>query len=331
MISPWRIPVDLAVVIVLACLGIGIVLLPGSGDMSLRVVIGLVFVLFLPGYAFIAALFPEAGHYRRDDDELTGGRGVSLLRKRGIDGIERVALSFGFSLAIVPLIALVLDITRGGIGGLPMLASISGFTIIVATIAMHRRWQLPPERRFFLPYRTWIERGRENVFHPNDRTQLLLNILLVSSVILATSGIVYAIAVPQHGERFTEFYLLTEDDDGELVASDYPAEFVQGDEASLVIGIDNHEEQTVTYTIVIQLERLIHTENRSYVVERSELDEISVTLEPGETWLHEHTLEPDIVGEDLRLSYLLYVDEPPSQPHRDNAYRDLHIWIDVHA
>ena len=47
-------------------------------------------MLFLPGYALIATLFP-----RKDD----------------LDGIERIALSFGLSIAITPLLGLALNYT----------------------------------------------------------------------------------------------------------------------------------------------------------------------------------------------------------------------------
>jgi len=54
----------------------------------LRLLLGILFVLFIPGYWMVTALFP------RDD---------------AIDGIERIALSIGLSIAIVPPIALILD------------------------------------------------------------------------------------------------------------------------------------------------------------------------------------------------------------------------------
>ncbi len=60
---------------------------------SVRIFLGLLFVLFLPGYIFVAALFPK---------------------KADVDSIERVALSFGLSIAIVPLIGLILNYTPLG-------------------------------------------------------------------------------------------------------------------------------------------------------------------------------------------------------------------------
>ena len=56
-----RLPADLAAILVLSGLTVATVFIPGLNETPLRVLFGLVFVLFLPGYAFIAALFPEAG------------------------------------------------------------------------------------------------------------------------------------------------------------------------------------------------------------------------------------------------------------------------------
>jgi len=88
-----RIPIDLALVITLTLACILFVLAPRLNETPVQVVLGLLLVLFLPGYSLIAALFP-----RRDD----------------LDGIEQIALSFGLSIAIVPLIGLALNYTPYG-------------------------------------------------------------------------------------------------------------------------------------------------------------------------------------------------------------------------
>ena len=60
----------------------------------LRYVLGSLFVLYLPGYSLIEALYP---------------RGEEL------EPLERLALSIGLSLALVPLVGLLLNYTPWGI------------------------------------------------------------------------------------------------------------------------------------------------------------------------------------------------------------------------
>jgi len=67
-----RLPADLAATIGLTIITILVVILPVINETPLRVVFGLPFVLFLPGYAFIAALFPEAGESPEEHDDVFG-------------------------------------------------------------------------------------------------------------------------------------------------------------------------------------------------------------------------------------------------------------------
>ncbi|RDZ95597.1 hypothetical protein DEQ92_21740, partial [Haloferax sp. Atlit-6N] len=68
-----NLPADLAAVVVLVFLTIAAVVLPGIRTTPLRVLFGLPFVLFVPGYAFIAALFPEQGHGPSDEETPDAG------------------------------------------------------------------------------------------------------------------------------------------------------------------------------------------------------------------------------------------------------------------
>ena len=100
---------DLALVIILVLLTIPFVLIPPLNEISpVRIILGLPLVLFLPGYSLIATLFP---------------------RKADLDGIERIALSFGLSIAITPLLGLALNYTPFGIRLSPVLIVLSVFTI----------------------------------------------------------------------------------------------------------------------------------------------------------------------------------------------------------
>jgi len=122
-----RVPIDLALVIALTLACILFVMVPPLNETPVRVVLGLLLVLFLPGYSLIAALFP-----RRDD----------------LDGIERIALSFGLSIAVVPLLGLGLNYTQYGIRLVPVLLGLSLFTILLALIAYMRRARISEAERF---------------------------------------------------------------------------------------------------------------------------------------------------------------------------------------
>jgi len=163
-----RLPADLAVVVILTITTVLVVFVPGVNDTPLRVVFGLPFVLFLPGYAFIAALFPESSESLPDETdtdtnvETTNGgdaeeivetdtepaedgrRSLSGNERSGIDGIERVALAFGLSIAIVPLLGLILNFTPWGIRLVPIVVTVAGFTLLSTGVAARRRWALPP-------------------------------------------------------------------------------------------------------------------------------------------------------------------------------------------
>jgi hypothetical protein len=92
---------------------------------ALRWIAGTVFVLFIPGYVITEALFP---------------------RGRDLGGIERFALSIGLSLALVPLIGLLLDYTPWGIRLTPVVISLIILTIGLSIVALARRFALSLER-----------------------------------------------------------------------------------------------------------------------------------------------------------------------------------------
>jgi len=85
----------------------------------IRYVFGSVFVLWSPGYSLIKVLFPT----------------------KELDAIERVALSIGMSLAIVPLTGLLLNYTPFGIRSTPITLSLLALTLVFATVAVVREPQ----------------------------------------------------------------------------------------------------------------------------------------------------------------------------------------------
>ena len=92
-----------------------------------RYLLGSVFVLWLPGYSFIKALFPTKVPIPTGTKEL--------------DNIERIALSLGLSLALVIITGLLLNYTPWGIRVTPITLSLLALTTILATIALIREHQ----------------------------------------------------------------------------------------------------------------------------------------------------------------------------------------------
>lgn len=321
-----RLPADLAAVVAIVVLTNGVVFLPVVNESPLRVLFGLPLVLFVPGYALVAALFPEAG----------GSSGQSSVDEaeptspdEGIDGIERVALSFGLSIAVVPLIGLVLNFTPWGIRLVPIMVAISSVTLLLVAVGARRRWSVPDDERFVVPYHSWFREGRAELLEPDSRADAALNVLLVVSVLLAVGSVGYAVAVPKQGESFTEFYLLTENESGALVADDYPTEFDRGESRQVTVGIGNQEYERSNYTVVVELQRVTIVDNETRVDEATELRRFSPTLDHNETWHRQHTITPQTTGERLRLQYLLYRGDPPEPLNRSAAYRELHLWVNV--
>lgn len=88
---------------------------------AIRWVLGCIFVLCLPGFVTIQALFPG---------------------RRDLGDIERFVLSICLSIAITPLIGLVLNYTPWGIRLKPVVASLSAFTAATGFVATYRKFQL---------------------------------------------------------------------------------------------------------------------------------------------------------------------------------------------
>jgi MFS family permease len=107
---------DLILINVLSVLLILVIFLfPNS---PVRIILGLPFVLFFTGYVSISALFP---------------------RQEELDIIERLTFSTGLSIAITPLIGLILNYTSFGIRVYSLMFSLFSFILLVSIVAIYRR------------------------------------------------------------------------------------------------------------------------------------------------------------------------------------------------
>jgi uncharacterized membrane protein len=316
------------------------VLVPGIRETPLRIVFGLSFALFVPGYVFVSIIFPEASDSPGENSEniMLGGEGGvedgttqkdTLWPGRRIDMAERFVFSIITSVAIVLLVGLIVEQTAWGFRLVPTIAAVSGLVLIGCGAAVLRRRAISPNRRFRLPYEGWLRVVDLEQSDFDPRIDSALNVLLACSVLVAAGGMGYALSVSDSGEAFTEFYILGEDNDGRLVAEEYLENFTRGESQSLHVGVGNHQGKQMRYTVVVELQRVAVTGDSISIIEERELDRFTTRLAPNETRTYQRTLTPTLVGDRLRLTLLLYRGSPPTNPNSDNAYRELHFWVDV--
>jgi len=92
-----------------------------------RIALGAVFIFWLPGYTFIKALFP--------------GRAPVKTSSQEMDAIVRITLSVGMSMALVPIVGLILNYTPFGVRLTPITLSLLALTVAFAAAGIIRQQQ----------------------------------------------------------------------------------------------------------------------------------------------------------------------------------------------
>lgn len=233
-----------------------------------RVALGLVVVLAAPGYALTSALFA------RVDD---------------IDGIDRLALTLGLSIAAVPLLGLILDATPWGIRLAPIAVAVTAWVALFSALAAWRRARLGSAAAFTWHWGTPIVR------------QGALLAALVMAVLLGVPALAVAL---RPAERYTEFYVLGAR--GQL--QDYPRRLEPGEPFRLTLGINNREGVPISYRVGIPFDP-------NYA------NAVTSVIEPGDNW--QRTLDlvaPDGQGR-TKLEFHIY------RPEDTEPYRSLHLFV----
>jgi uncharacterized membrane protein len=315
-------PGDLATVLLLVPVGLLVTVLPGVRETALRLVFGLPLALFLPGYAIMAVLFPERDEPLDKSPETV--RESSLQIGQSINGIERFTLSFGMSILFLGLQGIILNFTTWGINPSSVRVATGGLTVVMTIVAAFQRQKRPEEVRFRVPYDQWLEQIRASLT-PGESKVLAVNVLLVVSVVMLLSTVAYTVTTSEQDEQFTELYLLTPDENGTYATDSYP-ETLEQEELRVTVGVGNYEEERTQYVIVVEAQPL---SNSSQIVERTELRRIQFSLAHNETWRRNVTLMPSMTGDNLRVQFLLFREEPPSNVTVKRAYRKVHLWLNA--
>jgi len=306
-----KFPVDLALVVVWLVASIVAFYLPLLNATPLRILLALPIILFIPGYCLIAALFPK------NDD-------INLM--------ERMVLSIGLSIVVVPLIGLGLHFTSWGIRLDPIVISVTLFTLVMLLISFYRRALVPFEGRFSFPFSEIGGTIRKEIFPAGSGTvERILSAVLILSILIAIITSIYVITVPGEGERFTEFFILGEN----RTAADYPDKIIVGQNYPIYISVGNHEYRNMNYTIETWIMRteFDNVTNISKIMEMDPNDRMSLTLPHNETIIIPYNVSVKKTGYN-RVDFLLFDEIAPgfnvTGSDRINAsYRDLHLWVTV--
>lgn len=255
----------------------------------LRVPIGLAMVLGAPGYALTAAIFP---------------------RRCELDGVTRTALSFGLSVAVVPILALFLSLLPWGIRPWPIALSLSIWILVVGSIAMVRRWTLDPsgeEDPTIMVHAQELWRGVVEPVKTSPRARALViagALLVITCVLLA--------ALTRSGT--TEFYLLG----SQGQAEDYPRSATPGETLTATIGVVNDEPNQRTYRIEVWVIDALGSHQRVLVGQDG-----PITLSPNQHLERLISWRMPRAESDQEVDFLLYVGD------NSKPYRQLRLWMNV--
>jgi len=283
--------------------------LPYLNATPVRLVFTLPVMLFIPGYCFITALFP------RDGD---------------INLVERMVLSIGLSIVIVPLICLGLNFTPWGIRLNPIVISLTLFTLVMMVVAYYRRSLLPLKDRYSMPFSEITGTIREEIF-PADTKKVdrYLSAVLVIAILMVIIITIFVIAVPKQGEQFTEFFILGEN----RTAAGYPDLTLQRQNYTMYVGVGNHEYEDITYTIETWMLRteFDNVTNTTRIKVMDPNARLSLTLVHNETTIIPYNLSFNKTGYN-RVEFLLFSENVPgfdvAGSDRINAsYRELHLRV----
>lgn len=316
------VPLDLLTVVVFAAL-LSVVLLEADAGYSWpQALAGLVFVLVLPGYALVSAVFP--GRPTGDRSRQPGAAAYSPGTG------ERLGLSFGFSLALLPILGVAHGLLGVPFEAATVAASVTVLVVALSLVGILRRFALTPSERYSPPSlveygartRDWLAAGTV--------TDTVLSAALAVAVLLAVGSLAFGLTGPTQGESYTSVSLVTETDGGDYVASNYPTNFSAGESRNLTLQVENHYQEPGDYTAVVELQRVRGNGSGSVeVVERERLDTLNARVPANETWTATHQVQPSMTGSDLRLTYYVYRGDVPETPTTENADGWVHLWVTV--
>ncbi|OPX67310.1 MAG: hypothetical protein A4E30_00028 [Methanomassiliicoccales archaeon PtaB.Bin215] len=142
--------------------------------------------------------------------------------------------------------------------------------------------------------------------------------IVALAVMMAIAGICGFLLLEHEEKGFTEFYILNE----EGHAYDFPREMVKGENATIIVGIINHEGSTVDYSVELWLVNYSNVNMAVNVTQMYYVHSFNITLDHQKydlnaPWAPQFeatlTFTPQVSG-DFQLFVMLFSDGSPQIP-----------------
>lgn len=286
---------DLVAVVVAVAVMAVVLAVPTVRETPVRAVVGLPFVLLVPGYAFVAALLPG--------------------REEAYPVVGRLGLSIGGSVAVVSGVGLLLEVTVG-FNFVPLVAGICLATLLATSVARIRRRRMgaaDPDGSL-----SQVLRRVGRTLGGGSALSIVLTVVVLATTVGA-AGVV--VTEPDETPAGTELYVLGERGDGSLSAGAYPTNLTVGQPSTYVVGVGTAG-GSFDGTVVARLQTVAPDgtiRGGSTVVGR-----FPVSLGADRSTTIEHTVTPESDG-PRRLTYRLYRGDPASNP----VVREVHVFVSV--
>lgn len=275
-----KIPFD--IMIILLWLFVWLIIILSDKNGMVRVILGIPIVLFIPGYILTCIISP----------------------KRDLGWIERIAMSLAMSLVAVSIIGIILNFTIGLYLN-SIIASLYIFIGAMVPITIYIRGKIRPDDIFSVSLDV-AYKNINDIFSANNVKDGILTGILILSIIVFVGVSYFAVVTPKIGERFTEFYILSNTGD-----DDHLTNLNINNSYDYLLGITNHEYRKVNYTIKV-------------VLNNNVLASEDLVLNHDDTWENNVTFSPYYEGKDMKFEFWLYKDHNFTEP-----YRELHLWVNA--
>jgi uncharacterized membrane protein len=248
----------------------------------IRVGLGLMTMFFVSGYLFQAALLPKRN-------------AVSLS--------ERLILSFGLSIAIIPPLAVLINLSQWGMRYETVTIGYLFVILLLYFISLFRKYSLPKEERSRFdiainPKRTWSGL---------TATSRKLGKLFIAATSIGLLTGIFIFTIPRSDQYFTEFFLLGQNGR----AQEYPNQVLLGESINIVVGISNQEKIAGNYRVEIQQGETSLSQTGPYFLQKGQ--EIQDIIQ----------FTPQSAGNNVEIRFLLFLDSGVS------PYRQLSLYLNV--